>query len=240
MGRNGPRIQAVTFDFWGTLYQHKEAAAIRLALLRERLGLEGDLQPAYEYAHRLAHHYWRTEQRTLCSARRLDAMLDYLGVTVSSRLQAELVKEFEEALLQMSPTPLPGVHRLLQALRERGLRMGLISDTGMTPGRVLRAVMAQQGSLSFFEHCTFSDEVGRAKPHPLPFRHTLAALEVEAPCATHVGDLPERDIAGAKGVGMGAVLFTGVTGLREEADQADGVIDSYRDLGVVLRVLDGD
>ena len=232
-------IQAVTFDFWGTLYQNREAGPIRLELLREVLNLDGDLQQAYDYAHQLAHRYWRTQQRSLSTARRLDAILDCLGVSVSPSVRAELVKGFEEALLQMPPAPVPAVHRLLQALQERGVRIGLISDTGITPGRVLRVVMAGDGLLPLFQHCTFSDEVGRAKPHPLPFQHTLEALDVEAPFATHIGDLPETDIAGAKGVGMRAVLFTGVTGLREGADQADGCLSSYDDLEVALRVLDG-
>lgn len=248
MNRKELRIQAVTFDFWGTLYQNREAGPIRLALLRERINLDGDLQQAYDYAHQLAHDYWRREQRSLPAARRLDAILDWLGVSVSPSLRAELVKGFEEALLQMPPTPVPGVHRLLQALRKQRVQLGLISDTGITPGRVLRAVMARDGLLSLFQHCTFSDEVGRAKPHPRPFQHTLEALDVEAPFATHIGDLPETDIAGAKGVGMRAVLFTGITGLKEGfvlsaqskgADRADGLLASYDDIGVALRVLDG-
>lgn len=239
MSRKGLRIQAVTFDFWGTLYQNQEAGPIRLALLRERLNLDGDLQPAYDHAHQLAHDYWRREQRFLPTARRLDIILDCLGVSVSPSVRAELVKGFEEALLQTPPAPVPDAHRLLKALRERGVRMGLISDTGITPGRVLRRAMARDGLLPFFQHCTFSDEVGRTKPHPLPFQCTLEALGVEAPLATHIGDLPETDIAGAKGVGMRAVLFTGVTGLREGADRADEVLNSYDDLETALRVLDG-
>ena len=120
------------------------------------------------------------------------------------------------------------------------MRIGLISDTGITPGRVLRAVMARDGVLPFFQHCTFSDEVGRAKPHPLPFQHTLDALAVEGPSATHIGDLPETDIVGAKGMGMRAVLFTGVTGVREGADQADALLASYGDVETALRALNGD
>jgi len=239
MSWNKGRIQAVTFDFWGTLYHNTEAAPIRLALLQEKLGLDGDLQPAYDYAHHLAHEYWRAEQRSLPAARRLDAMLDYLRVSVPPPLKAELVKGFEEALLEMPPAPVRSVRRLLEALRERGLRIGLISDTGITPGRILRAVMARHGLLSFFQYCTFSDEVGWAKPHPVPFRRTLTALEVEAPFAMHIGDLPETDIVGAKAVGMRAVLFTGVTGLAGDADQADGVVDSYDDLTALLRLLNG-
>jgi putative hydrolase of the HAD superfamily len=238
--RRGLRIQAVTFDFWGTLYEHREAEPVRMALLRQKVRVDGDLQQAYDHVHQLAHHYWRVEQRSLPTAERVDTMLDVLGVSAPPPVRKELITGFEEALLQMSPAPVPGVRCLLQALQELGIPMGLISDTGITPGRVLRAVMARDGLLSFFAHCTFSDEVGRAKPHPLPFQHTLEALGVEAPSATHIGDLPETDIVGAKGVGMRAVLFTGVTGLREGSEQADALLASYNDLEAVLRALDWD
>ncbi len=240
MGRRDLRIQAVTFDFWGTLYEHREAEPVRMALLRQKLRVEGDLQQAYDHVHQVAHHYWRVEQRSLPTAKRVDTLLDCLGISASPSVRAELVEGFEEALLQMAPDPIPGVHRLLRALQEQGIPMGLISDTGITPGRVLREVMARDGLLSFFQYCAFSDEVGRAKPHPLPFQHTLEALAVEAPFAAHIGDLPETDIVGAKGVGMRAVLFTGVTGLSEGSEQADALLASYDDLEDVLRALDGD
>ncbi|MEA3345095.1 MAG: HAD family hydrolase [Chloroflexota bacterium] len=245
MTRKEIRIQAVTFDFWGTLYQNRDVEPIRLALLREGINhpgrhkLDEKLVPAYEYAHQLAHNRWRKEQRTTPAAERLDATLDYLGISVSPSVRAELARGLEETLLRRPPNPSPGVYRLLQALRELGVRIGLISDTGITPGRVLRQIMARDGLLPFFQHCTFSDEVGRAKPHPLPFRHTLEALKVEALAATHIGDLPGTDIVGAKGVGMRAVLFTGVTDPQEEVDLADGLLASYEDLETALRVLDG-
>jgi putative hydrolase of the HAD superfamily len=194
------RIQAVTFDFWGTLYEHREAEPIRMALLRQKLRVDAGLQQAYDRVHQLAHHYWRAEQRSLPTAKRVDTMLDVLEVSAPLPVRKELIEGFEEALLQMSPDPVPGAHRLLQALQELGIPMGLISDTGITPGRVLRMVMARDGLLPFFHHCTFSDEVGRAKPHPLPFQHTLEALGVEAPSATHIGDLrrPRGRASGAR------------------------------------------
>ena len=239
-GRGQPlRIQAVTFDFWGTLYENREAEPIRLALLRQTLGLDGDLREAYDHVHQLAHHYWRAEQRSLPTARRLAIMLDYLGIDALPSVRDSLAKGFEEALLRMRPAPVPNIHHLLQALQDLDVRTGLISDTGITPGRVLRTVMAHDGLLPFFAHCTFSDEVGRAKPHPLPFQHTLEALGVDAPAATHIGDLVETDIVGAQGVGMRAVLFTGITGLQDNADLADAVLTSYGDVETALRVLAG-
>jgi len=233
-------IQAVTFDFWGTLYTNREADSIRLALLRQRLGSDGDLQQAYDYAHQVAHSHWQKEHRSLSTSERLDIMLHHLQITLSPAVKAELVRELEEALLQTPPEPVSHIRDLLLALQERDVRIGLISDTGITPGRVLRTVMARDGLLPFFQHCTFSDEVGRAKPHPRPFLHTLEMLGVEPRHATHIGDLPETDIAGAKRVGMRAVLFTGVTGLKGDTCQADAVLPSYDDVQVALRALDGE
>jgi FMN phosphatase YigB (HAD superfamily) len=239
VGRRSPEIQTVTFDFWGTLYENREADPIRMALLREKLGVNGDLQQAYDHAHRLAHHYWSVEQRSLPAGRRVEVMLDRLGVSPPAPVRLALVEGFEAALLKMPPTPAPDVRQLLQTLRDLKLSIGLISDTGITPGRVLRTIMATDGLLSFFDHCTFSDEVGRAKPHPLPFQHTLDTLGVDAVSATHIGDLPETDIVGARGVGMRTVLFTGLTGLREGYEQADAVLTSYSDLEAALQALGG-
>lgn len=245
LGSNGPQTRAVTFDFWGTLYDNQEARPIRMAQLRDYLGREGRHVPdghlgeAYDHAHHVAHDSWREEHRSLSTASRVDTMLGYLGIEVSPGLRREITREFEEALLKMPPRPVPGVHRLLHELRERELRIGLISDTGITPGRVLRQVMAHDGLLPLFKHCTFSNEVGRAKPHPFPFQRTLEALKTTAQSATHIGDLPTTDIAGAKRVGMRAVLFTGVTGRPDDNGGADALLGSYGDVRAALHALCG-
>jgi putative hydrolase of the HAD superfamily len=232
-----PRIRAVTFDFWGTLYDNREADSFRLALIQDKLHVDGDLRQAYERAHQLAHHYWRAERRPLLAAGRLEAMLDHLGVSMCQRAKAELVTGLEEALLQVPPEPVRNVRYLLHALQDQGVRLGLISDTGITPGRVLRTIMGRDGLLNYFQHCTFSDEIGRSKPDPLPFEHTLEALGAEASLATHIGDLPETDIAGAKAMGMRAVLFTGITPLTEGTHRADVVLASYDDIEAALHAL---
>ena len=62
----------------------------------------------------------------------------------------------------------------------------------------------------YFTHFTFSDEVGRSKPHPDAFLTTLKALNAEPAEAVHVGDLLRTDVAGAQNVGMRGVQYIGL------------------------------
>ena len=57
-----------------------------------------------------------------------------------------------------------------------GLKIGLISNTGMTPGTTFRAHLENIGLLGFFDVLTFSDEVKLSKPSEEIFRLTLRAL----------------------------------------------------------------
>jgi putative hydrolase of the HAD superfamily len=127
------------------------------------------------------------------------------------------------------PYPVPGVTEVVPRLAER-FRLGLISDTGLTPGRVLRQVMRRDGLLACFDALTFSDELGTAKPHPDPFLHTLSVLVARPEEAAHIGDLPETDLKGARGVGMKAILFLGVSHREDGRGLADAVFQDYDEL----------
>lgn len=55
------------------------------------------------------------------------------------------------------------------------------------------------------DHVVVSDDLGgRAvrKPHPAPFRHALALLDLPPTDVVHIGDRSAKDVAGAHGVGM--------------------------------------
>lgn len=125
-----------------------------------------------------------------------------------------------------SPTVSPGAGEAVRALRARGFRLGVISNTGRTPGRVLRQLLARAGLLDAFEVLSFSDEVGARKPAAAIFTRTLAAVGCAAPEALHVGDDAEADVAGARGVGMRALHYAPAG--TPAASRADGVV---RDLG---------
>ena len=71
----------------------------------------------------------------------------------------------------------------------------------------LAAVCREAGMGSFLSAAVDSSLVGRSKPHPAIFRAALERLQVEPSESVFVGDSPERDMAGARGVGMRHVLL---------------------------------
>jgi HAD superfamily hydrolase (TIGR01509 family) len=96
-------------------------------------------------------------------------------------------------------------HALLETLRERGLLLGLVSNA-IDPPELLHRDLAEFGVAQRLDVAVFSSEVGRRKPDPLIFRHTLDQLGVDAAEALFVGDTLATDIAGAAALGMRTCL----------------------------------
>jgi putative hydrolase of the HAD superfamily len=238
-------LQAITFDFWGTLYQNAYARDERLHLLEDVLARHSQPRPwtaleaAYRHAGAVWERVWREEHRSLTTEHWLREMLTFLDVDLAEDALVGLRQPIEEIYLDGDePRPVPGVTDVLPRLARR-YRLGLISDTGLTPGRVLRKVLRRDGLLPHFCTLTFSDETGAAKPLPEQFLRTLDILQVRPEQAAHVGDLPETDLTGARGVGMKAILFLGVSDRQDGRPLADGVFEEYGELEGLLKRLDG-
>jgi putative hydrolase of the HAD superfamily len=95
-------------------------------------------------------------------------------------------------------------HALLEALRARGLRLALVSNTA-SPQWLLQPVLERQGLVDRVDAIVLSSEVGKRKPHPAIFEHALRELGVDAGEALHVGDRLDADVLGASRVGIGTV-----------------------------------
>lgn len=95
-------------------------------------------------------------------------------------------------------------HPLLESLRARGLRLGLVSNA-FDPGWLLHRDLEQMGLARRLDFSVFSSEVGMRKPHPAIFERALEALEVEPERALFVGDRLYEDVRGAAEVGMTTV-----------------------------------
>ena len=237
-------LHAVTFDFWGTLYQNAYARDERLHLLEKVLARHSQPRPwtaleaAYRHAWSVWERTWREEQRSIAVEHWLREMLAFLKVALSDESLAGLCRPIEEIHLRGdAPRPVPGVAEVLPHLSRR-YRLGLISDTGLTPGRVLREILRRDGLLPHFRALTFSDETGAAKPRPEQFLRTLNILEAQPEEAAHIGDLPETDVAGAQAIGMKAVLFLGVSHRQDGQPLADAVFDEYNELEKLLERLE--
>jgi HAD superfamily hydrolase (TIGR01509 family) len=92
-------------------------------------------------------------------------------------------------------------HALLESLRERGLRVGLVSNA-FDPPDLLHRDLADFGVAPLLDVAVFSSEIGRRKPDPAIFRHALERIAVEPGAALFVGDTLATDIAGAAALGM--------------------------------------
>jgi len=131
------------------------------------------------------------------------------------------------------PSLSPGAKEILQRVKDFGCKIGLISNTGRTPGYILRMVLERLGILSFFDALTFSDEIRVRKPNPQIFLHHLQELEVSPTMALHIGDDLRCDVGGAKGVGMRAIhLDRG--GEKRANIQPDGIIEELGQLREIL------
>jgi putative hydrolase of the HAD superfamily len=95
-------------------------------------------------------------------------------------------------------------HALLESLRERGLKLGLVSNA-FDPGWLLHRDLEQMGLSQRLDFSVFSSEVGTRKPHPAIFERALDVLGVEPGNALFVGDRLYEDIRGAGELGMTTV-----------------------------------
>jgi putative hydrolase of the HAD superfamily len=94
---------------------------------------------------------------------------------------------------------------VLDTLRERGLRLAIVSNTA-TPGRLLRPLLAEQGLAERVDTIVLSSELGKRKPHAAIFEAALSELGVRPERALFVGDRRYQDVLGAKRLGMRTVL----------------------------------
>jgi putative hydrolase of the HAD superfamily len=94
---------------------------------------------------------------------------------------------------------------LLEALRSRGIKTGVILNSWPDPGRVLRGDIERAGLTGLLDTIVISSEVGMRKPDPGIFRLALEQLGVEPHDAMFVGDRLETDVQGAANLGMTTV-----------------------------------
>ena len=95
-------------------------------------------------------------------------------------------------------------HALLESLRNRGLKLALVSNTA-SPEWLLLPVLERQGLVERVDAVVLSSEVGKRKPHPAIFERALAELDVRPDEALFVGDRLDADVYGASRVGLKTV-----------------------------------
>lgn len=128
----------------------------------------------------------------------------------------------------------PHVKMALTDLLKMGVRMGVVSDA---PRLSVWLRIVGLGLHHYFEHVVTFDDTGEKKPSPKPFKKILSLMKVPPASAIMVGDWAERDVKGAKALGMktawakyGNEFDTPVSGADYELD------DIYDLVGVIGRL----
>ena len=219
MANNG--YKALTIDLWDTLVQevprkNPTLAKIRVTEMRSQLasfGFDYDeetIDRAYRKSGEYCDSVW-AKNKDIPTDDHLAYMLDEIDPALVGRLKGnqyyEVKKNYAQALLRYPPVLMEGVVQTLEELSSRGYPLGLISNTGRTPGIVLRTVLEQLRIDSFFDHMVFSDEVLVRKPEKKIFLDALRGLGASPAEALHIGNDPKDDYEGARLAGMSSVLL---------------------------------
>lgn len=205
--KNG-KIQACTFDYWETLVEEKERGGARLEKIGKELvglpvfsGISAEkLLKAMEKRWLAVNTLLSTQPFEVPIQKFIKEVFEEMGKEAGEKTIEELTffiskKVHEQALL------IEGATDFLSFLKERGIKVGLISNTQF-PRILVEQSLSKQGLLSYFDSIVLSSEVSWRKPYVEIFKEGLKRLEVRPENTLHFGDSPYYDVEGAKRAGI--------------------------------------
>jgi len=95
--------------------------------------------------------------------------------------------------------PFPHVDYVLLKLKSKGIKLGIVSDAPKLKAWIRLVSMKLS---NYFDVVIAFEDTNQLKPSKLPFEAALKQLKIKPEESLMVGDWPERDIKGAKAIGM--------------------------------------
>ena len=195
-----PDIQAITFDVGGTLIKPWPSVGHVYARAASEHGISGlrpnDLNNCFTTA-------WKDLG---CRAETKQDWADIVRATFEGVGRPGTPNALFETLYARFTEPqswhmFEEVLPTLEALKARGVRMGILSNWDDR----LRPLLTRLGLSGFFEVMIISCEVGSRKPDPEIFGRTAQAFDLKPEQILHVGDCRDHDLEGATRAGLQAV-----------------------------------
>ena len=212
-------IRAIAFDLWETLITDtpalsREQERLRLTRMEQILASGGyeALADRIEHAYRALWHkcqdlYWSRDRDVPCR-RQIEHFLEELELEVADEATlAALEDAYAHAAVEVLPAIVDGASETLAELKARGLRTGMISNTGRTPGYALRRVLEELGLAPQIDVMVFSNEHGVCKPETSIFEELRRGLDVAYEEMVFIGDNLYVDVHGAQRCGMRGIHF---------------------------------
>ena len=206
-------INAVFFDVGGTLIEPRYPVGEIYAKFAARFGRSAD--PVRLQANFLRHFPLQPKlafRRDLPLSNIFSAESDWWRRLVSDVFADEgtfpRFDEFFEAVYEAFRGDdlwkvLDGVVPTLETLRQRNLRLGVVSNFDSRLPTILRECELAH----YFRTVRFSSFSNSAKPDSAIFQTALDELQLRPEETVHVGDSWNEDIEGALAMGMRAILF---------------------------------
>ncbi len=234
--------RAILFDLDETLLSFGE----RVEQIRHVVETRGDYSPlthdqvveaveaafCAHWADEARHRAWRA--KPLIEARRSIAQEAFVALRRLGcrRLTDEAAMRFAEqfhAYRESQIQLFEGAHETLDALRDQGVRLALVTNG---QGDVQRPKIERFDLVRRFDHIQIEGEYGFGKPEERAYRHALERLDVEAHEAWMVGDNLEWEVVAPQRLGVHAVWFDPRgAGLPEGSPASpDRIIARLRDL----------
>jgi len=191
-------LEAVLFDWGGTLVQWEfdpELLATGHAAGLRAIDRESDPALTARFEEAFLPLVEQSDYATL-----MRELLREHGIEVDDDALARFLAA-EHAAWEPAHKLASTTHALLETLRERGLKLGLVSNVS-DPPELFRADLDRFGISERIDVAVFTSESGLRKPDPAIFHRALDAVDVEPDAALFVGDSLTVDIAGAAALGM--------------------------------------
>jgi putative hydrolase of the HAD superfamily len=222
-------IEAVIFDWGGTLTPWHSINVEQLwATVCEPHFPAADAAAYAAALHAAEQELWRAGAAGRRSAT-MSQVFNGAGVTAT----AELIASYQLAWEPHTFTD-PDVRPLLGYLRDRGIKVGVLSNT-MWPRDWHEHVFRRDGVLHLIDGSVYSSEIDWVKPHPEAFSAAMAAVGAADPRrCVFVGDRPYDDVHGAQAVGMRTVLVPNSDVPAFDDAVPDAVIDRLRELAPLI------
>jgi HAD superfamily hydrolase (TIGR02253 family) len=216
-------IKAVIFDLDNTLVdfmgmKHNAVKAAILAMIDAGLPLKQD--EALEKINSIYDEHGIEYQKVF------DVFLkDVCKEIPQAMLAAGIVayRRSREAAL----VPYPHVYQTLIHLFRKGFKLGVVSDA---PRKEAWLRIAYLNLHHIFEAVVTYEDTGEYKPSEKPFKKVLEMLKVKPSEAIMIGDWPERDIVGARNLGMKTAFAKYGNTFEESKVDADYVINDISEL----------
>jgi putative hydrolase of the HAD superfamily len=236
--------RAVVFDLGGTLVEWPDwdgGAPAKWGLayeaLRASLGGARVTQPDFVAAMRAAEAaHWERVDREHWSGPPTGVVSEgfrRLGAAIDDRALLTVLDGYAVAVAGWCSV-FADTRGTLILLRERGYRLGLLSNTWWA-AEWHNADLAAHGLAELLDELVYTSDLPRSKPHPSVFREVAARLGVATEECVMIGDRQIDDVSGARAVGMRAVWRRNTSGFPTSDVPPDATVDSLAELPDLLR-----